>query len=118
MIGYRISGDDVIEILKRLTNKNFSKDHSRVQIVKLFKKDGSLLDKDNLLKVALSLVADNPSLVNFHAECIEPFALNSELHHIFSKNCWSHDFLLLATQGFKNYLDLEKVSRVNISGLY
>ena len=45
MIGYRISGEDVIEILKKLTNRNFSKDHSRVQIVKLFKKDGSLLDE-------------------------------------------------------------------------
>ena len=45
VIGYRISGDDVLDILKRLTNKNFSKDHSRVRVVKLFKKDGSLLDE-------------------------------------------------------------------------
>ena len=45
VIGYRISGEDVIKILKKLTNRNFSKDHSRVQIVNLFKKDGSLLDK-------------------------------------------------------------------------
>ena len=45
MIGYRISGEDVVEILKKLTNRNFSKDHSRVQIVKLFKKEGSLLDE-------------------------------------------------------------------------
>jgi tRNA modification GTPase len=45
VIGYRISGDDVLEILKRLTNKNFSKDHSRVRVVKLFKKDESLLDE-------------------------------------------------------------------------
>ena len=45
VIGYRISGDDVLEILKKLTNKNFSKDHSRVKIVKLFKRDGSLLDE-------------------------------------------------------------------------
>ena len=44
VIGYRISGDDVLEILIKLTNKNFSKDHSRVKIVKLFKRDGSLLD--------------------------------------------------------------------------
>ena len=45
VIGYRISGDDVLEILKKLTNKNFSKDHSRVKIAKLFKRDGSLLDE-------------------------------------------------------------------------
>ena len=45
VIGYRISGDDVLEILKKLTNKNFSKIHSRVQIVKLFKRDGSILDE-------------------------------------------------------------------------
>ena len=45
VIGYRISGDDVLEILKKLTQKNFSKDHSNVRIVKLYKKDGSLLDE-------------------------------------------------------------------------
>ena len=45
VIGYRISGDDVLEILKKLTNKNFSKDHSKVRIVKLYKKDDSLLDE-------------------------------------------------------------------------
>ena len=45
VIGYRISGDDVLDILLKLTNKNFSKDHSRVRIVKLYKKDGSLLDE-------------------------------------------------------------------------
>ena len=45
VIGYRISGDDVLDILKRLTNKNFSKDHSRIRIVKLLKNDGSLLDE-------------------------------------------------------------------------
>ncbi len=45
VIGYRISGDDVLEILKKLTNKNFSKDHSKVRIVKLYKKDGSMLDE-------------------------------------------------------------------------
>jgi len=45
VIAYRVSGDEVLDILKRLTNKNFSKDHSRVRIVKLFKKDGSLLDE-------------------------------------------------------------------------
>ena len=45
VIGYRISGDDVLEILTKLTNKNFSKYHSRVRIVKLYKKDRSLLDE-------------------------------------------------------------------------
>ena len=45
MIGYRISGDDVLEILRKLTQKNFSKNHSKVRIVKLYKKDGSLLDE-------------------------------------------------------------------------
>ena len=45
VIGYRISGDEVLEILKKLTNKNFSKDHSRVKIVKIYKRDGSLLDE-------------------------------------------------------------------------
>ena len=45
VIGYRISGDEVLEILKKLTNKNFSKDHARVRIVKLYKKDGLLLDE-------------------------------------------------------------------------
>ena len=45
VIGYRISGDDVLEILKKLTKKNFSKDHSRVKLVKLYQKDGTLLDE-------------------------------------------------------------------------
>ena len=45
VIGYRISGDEVLKILKKLTNKNFSKDHSRIRIIKLYKKDGSLLDE-------------------------------------------------------------------------
>src|SRR6056300_326856 len=45
VIGYRISGDDVLEILRKLTQKIFSKDHSKVRIVKLYKKDGSLLDE-------------------------------------------------------------------------
>ena len=45
VIGYRISGVEVLKILKKLTNKNFSKDHSRIRIVKLYKKDGSLLDE-------------------------------------------------------------------------
>ena len=45
VIGYRISGEDVLDILKKLTKKNFSRDHSRVQLTKLFKNDDSLLDE-------------------------------------------------------------------------
>ena len=45
IIGYRISGDDVLNILKKITNKNFSSDHSLIRIVKIYKKDGSILDK-------------------------------------------------------------------------
>jgi len=45
VIGYRISGDDVLGILEKLTNKNFSKDHARIKLTKLYKKDGSILDE-------------------------------------------------------------------------
>jgi tRNA modification GTPase len=45
VIAYRISGPDVLDVLKRLAKKNFIKYHSRVRIVKLYKKDGSLLDE-------------------------------------------------------------------------
>ena len=45
MIAYRISGPDVLEILKKLTKKNFSKDHSRVRYMKLYKNAGQLLDE-------------------------------------------------------------------------
>ena len=45
VIGYRISGDDVLNILKKITKKNFSKDHSLVRIVKLYQKDDSILDE-------------------------------------------------------------------------
>jgi tRNA modification GTPase len=45
VIGYRISGDDVLGILKKLTNKNFSKDHARIKLTKLYRKDGSILDE-------------------------------------------------------------------------
>ena len=45
IIGYRISGDDVLNILKIITKKNFSKDHSLIRIVKLYQKDGSILDE-------------------------------------------------------------------------
>ena len=45
VIGYRISGDDVLSILTKLTQKNFSKDHARIKLTKLYKKDGSILDE-------------------------------------------------------------------------
>ena len=45
VIGYRISGDDVLGILKKLTHKNFSKDHAHIKLTKLYKKDGSILDE-------------------------------------------------------------------------
>lgn len=45
VIGYRISGDDVLDILTKLTHKNFSKDHARIKLTKLYKKDGSILDE-------------------------------------------------------------------------
>ena len=45
VIGYRISGDDVLGILEKLTNKNFSKDHARIKLTKLYRKDGSILDE-------------------------------------------------------------------------
>jgi len=34
VIGYRISGDDVLEILKKITKKNFSKNHAQVKLTK------------------------------------------------------------------------------------
>jgi len=45
VIGYRISGDDVLGILKKLTHKNFFNDHARIKLTKLYKKDGSVLDE-------------------------------------------------------------------------
>ncbi len=45
VIGYRISGDDVLLILKKLTKRNFSKDHSMMKLVKLHNIDGTILDK-------------------------------------------------------------------------
>ena len=45
VIGYRISGDDVLKILKKITKKNFSKDHSLIRIVKIYQKDESILDE-------------------------------------------------------------------------
>ncbi len=45
IIGYRISGGDVLNILKKITKKNFSKDHSLIRIVKIYQKDESILDE-------------------------------------------------------------------------
>ena len=45
VIGYRISGDDVLGILEKLTYKNFSKDHARIKLTKLYRKDGTILDE-------------------------------------------------------------------------
>ena len=45
VIGYRISGDDVLNILKKITKKNFSKDHSLIHIVKIYNRDDSILDE-------------------------------------------------------------------------
>ena len=44
VIAYRISGPDVLEVLKKLTKK-LLKDHSRVRFVKLFKNGEQLLDE-------------------------------------------------------------------------
>ena len=45
VIGYRISGDDVLNILKKITKKNFSKDHSLIRVVKIYNLDDSILDE-------------------------------------------------------------------------
>ncbi len=45
VIGYRISGDDVLNILKNITKKNFSKDHSLIRIVKIYQQDETILDE-------------------------------------------------------------------------
>ena len=45
VIAYRISGPDVLNILKKLTKKNFKKDHSRVRFVKLFSIEDHILDE-------------------------------------------------------------------------
>ena len=49
VIGYRISGEDVSNILKKLTKKNFSKEHSRVHLARIYKKDGTLLDECSIV---------------------------------------------------------------------
>ena len=45
VIGYRISGDEVLEILKKITKKNFAKNHAQVKLTKLYSRDGSILDE-------------------------------------------------------------------------
>ena len=45
VIAYRISGPDVLDVLKKLTKKNFNKDHSRVRYIKLYTNEGELLDE-------------------------------------------------------------------------
>ena len=45
VIAYRISGPDVLDILKSLTNQNFKQDHARVRFVKLFTNEGKVLDE-------------------------------------------------------------------------
>ena len=45
IIGYRISGEDVLFILKKLTNKNFKNNHSLLKLVDLYNYDGTILDK-------------------------------------------------------------------------
>ena len=49
VIGYRISGEDVLLILKKLTKRNFSKDHSIMKLVELHNIDGTILDKCNVV---------------------------------------------------------------------
>ena len=49
VIGYRISGEDVSNILKKLTKKNFSKEHSRVHLARIYRKDGTLLDECSIV---------------------------------------------------------------------
>ncbi|MDC3109154.1 hypothetical protein OA517_02215, partial [Alphaproteobacteria bacterium] len=48
-IGYRISGEDVLVILKKLTKRNFSKYHSIMKLVELYNIDGTILDKCNVV---------------------------------------------------------------------
>jgi len=45
VIGYRISGPDVLDILLKLTKKNFKNYHSRVRFVKLFDRKDNLIDE-------------------------------------------------------------------------
>ena len=45
VIGYRISGPDVLDILLKITKKNFKNDHSRVRFVKLFDRNNNIIDE-------------------------------------------------------------------------
>ena len=45
VIGYRISGADVLDILKKLTKRNFSREHSVIKVVELYNYGGEILDK-------------------------------------------------------------------------
>jgi len=45
VIGYRISGNDVLEILTKLSKRNFSREHSKFKLVELYNYDGTILDK-------------------------------------------------------------------------
>ena len=45
VIGYRISGNDVLEILKKLSKRNFSNYHSIIKLTELYKYDGTIMDK-------------------------------------------------------------------------
>ena len=78
VIGYRVSGDDVLEILKKLTNKNFSKDHSKVRVVKLYTKDGSLLDECGVVyfKSPKSFTGEDVCEVFLHAPLLLPVSLS------------------------------------------
>ncbi len=49
VIGYRISGNDVLEILKKLSKRNFSKDHSIIKLVNLYNCEGIILDRCNVV---------------------------------------------------------------------
>ena len=49
MIGYRISGNDVLVILRKLTKRDFSNDHSIMKLVDLYNIDDTILDKCNVV---------------------------------------------------------------------
>lgn len=49
VIGYRVSGNDVLRILKKLTKRSFKKDHSIMRLVDLYRHDGEILDKCNVV---------------------------------------------------------------------
>ena len=49
VIGYRVSGNDVLRILKKLTKRNFKNDHAQMKLIDLYKQDGEILDKCNVV---------------------------------------------------------------------